>query len=114
MECVDLTLYYAAHPGILGFLTAHPICQLNSREWLVFLTVAMEEGVTAPQLVEQLTTPKAPKVLFKVYQKVHAPRAAKPLFKVYQKVSAPHATRHAPRVCNATSPKGAKECAVTK
>ena len=44
--------------GILAFLTAHPTYQLSSREWLVFLTVAMEEGVTAPELVEQLQIPQ--------------------------------------------------------
>lgn len=44
--------------GILAFLTAHPTYQLSSREWLVFLTVAMAEGVTAPQLVEQLNMPQ--------------------------------------------------------
>ena len=44
--------------GILAFLTAHPTYQLSSREWLVFLTVAMEEGVTAPELVEQLQMPQ--------------------------------------------------------
>ena len=44
--------------GILAFLTANPTYQLNSREWLVFLTVAMEEGVTAPELVEQLQMPQ--------------------------------------------------------
>ena len=44
--------------GILAFLTANPTYQLNSREWLVFLTVAMEEGVTAPELVEQLQIPQ--------------------------------------------------------
>ena len=44
--------------GILAFLTAHPTYQLSSREWLVFLTIAMEEGVTAPELVEQLQLPQ--------------------------------------------------------
>ena len=44
--------------GILDFLTAHPTYQLNSREWLVFLTVAMEEGITSPELVEQLNMPQ--------------------------------------------------------
>ena len=44
--------------AILGFLTNHPDYQLNSREWLVFLTVAMEEGVTTPELVEQLQLPQ--------------------------------------------------------
>ena len=44
--------------GILAFLTDHPTYQLNSREWQVFLTVAMEEGVTAPELVEQLQIPQ--------------------------------------------------------
>ena len=44
--------------GILAFLTAHPTYQLNSREWLVFLTVAMEEGLTTPELVEQLQMPQ--------------------------------------------------------
>ena len=44
--------------AILGFLTNNPDYQLNSREWLVFLTVAMEEGVTAPELVEQLQLPQ--------------------------------------------------------
>ena len=44
--------------AILAFLTNHPDYQLSSREWLVFLTVAMEEGVTAPQLVEQLEMPQ--------------------------------------------------------
>ena len=44
--------------GILAFLTAHPTYQLSSREWLVFLTVAMEEGSTAPELVEQLQMPQ--------------------------------------------------------
>ena len=44
--------------AILGFLTNHPDYELNSREWLVFLTVAMEEGVTSPELVEQLQLPQ--------------------------------------------------------
>ena len=44
--------------GILAFLTDHPTYQLDSREWQVFLTVAMEEGVTAPQLVERLQMPQ--------------------------------------------------------
>ena len=44
--------------GILAFLTAHPTYQLNSREWLVFLTVAMEEGLTTPELVEQSQMPQ--------------------------------------------------------
>ena len=44
--------------AILGFLTNHPDYQLNSREWLVFLTVAMDEGVTAPELVQQLQLPQ--------------------------------------------------------
>ena len=44
--------------AILGFLTNHPDYQLSSREWLVFLTIAMEEGVTAPELVEQLQVPQ--------------------------------------------------------
>ena len=44
--------------GILAFLTAHPTYQLSSREWLVFLTVAMEEGLTTPELVEQLQMPQ--------------------------------------------------------
>ena len=44
--------------GILAFLTDHPTYQLDSREWQVFLTVAMEEGVTAPQLVERFQTPQ--------------------------------------------------------
>jgi len=44
--------------GILAFLTAHPTYQLNSREWLVFLTVAMDEGLTTPELVEQLQMPQ--------------------------------------------------------
>lgn len=43
---------------LLVFLTDHPTYQLNSREWLVFLTVAMQEGVTAPELVEQLQVPQ--------------------------------------------------------
>ena len=44
--------------GILAFLTDHPTYQLDSREWQVFLTVAMEEGVTAPQLVERFQIPQ--------------------------------------------------------
>jgi len=44
--------------GILAFLTAHPTYQLSSREWLVFLTVAMDEGLTSPELVEQLQLPQ--------------------------------------------------------
>lgn len=43
---------------ILGFLTNNPDYQLNSREWLVFLTIAMDEGITTPQLVEQLGIPQ--------------------------------------------------------
>ena len=43
---------------ILSFLTDHPTYQFDSREWLVFLTVAMEEGVTAPELVDQLQMPQ--------------------------------------------------------
>jgi DNA-binding MarR family transcriptional regulator len=43
---------------ILTFLTDHPTYPFDSREWLVFLTVAMEEGVTAPELVEQLQVPQ--------------------------------------------------------
>ena len=44
--------------GILAFLTDHPTYQLDSREWQLFLTVAMEEGVTAPQLVERFQVPQ--------------------------------------------------------
>ena len=44
--------------AVLGFLTNHPEYQLSSREWLVFLTIAMEEGVTAPELVETLQLPQ--------------------------------------------------------
>ena len=44
--------------GILAFLTTHPTYQLSSREWLVFLTVAMDEGLTSPELVEQLQMPQ--------------------------------------------------------
>ena len=40
--------------GILEFLTNNPDYQLNSSDWQVFLTVAMEESVTAPELVQQL------------------------------------------------------------
>ncbi len=43
---------------LLVFLTNHPTYVLNSREWLVFLTVAMAEGVTTPELVEQLQMPQ--------------------------------------------------------
>ena len=44
--------------AILDFLINHPDYQLSSREWLVFLTVAMEEGLTSPQLVERLQLPQ--------------------------------------------------------
>src|SRR5210317_492167 len=44
--------------AILDFLINHPDYQLSSREWLVFLTVAMEEGLTSPELVEQLQMPQ--------------------------------------------------------
>ena len=44
--------------AILNFLINHPEYQLSSREWLVFLTVAMEEGLTSPQLVERLQLPQ--------------------------------------------------------
>jgi len=44
--------------AILDFLINHPDYQLSSREWLVFLTVAMEEGITSPELVEQLQLPQ--------------------------------------------------------
>jgi DNA-binding MarR family transcriptional regulator len=44
--------------AVLGFLTNHPDYQLSSREWLVFLTIAMEEGVTAPELAETLQLPQ--------------------------------------------------------
>ena len=44
--------------AILDFLINHPDYQLSSREWLVFLTVAMEEGLTSPQLVEHLQLPQ--------------------------------------------------------
>ena len=40
--------------AILGFLTNNPDYQLNSSDWQVFLTVAMDEGVTAPELVQKL------------------------------------------------------------
>ena len=40
--------------AILEFLTNNPNYQLNSSDWQVFLTVAMDEGVTAPELVQQL------------------------------------------------------------
>ena len=43
--------------AVLAFL-ANPNYQMNSREWLVFLTIAMAEGVTAPQLVDQLQIPQ--------------------------------------------------------
>jgi hypothetical protein len=42
----------------LAFLISNPDYQLNSREWSVFLTVAMDEGVTSPELVEQLQLPQ--------------------------------------------------------
>ena len=44
--------------SILDFLINNPDYQLNSREWLVFLTIAMDEGVTTPELVEQLQLPQ--------------------------------------------------------
>ena len=44
--------------AILDFLINNPDYQLSSREWLVFLTVAMEEGLTSPQLVERLQLPQ--------------------------------------------------------
>ena len=44
--------------AVLGFLTNNPDYQLSSSEWLVFLTVAMEEGATAPELVEELQMPQ--------------------------------------------------------
>ena len=44
--------------AILDFLINHPDYQLSSREWLVFLTVAMEEGLISPQLVERLQLPQ--------------------------------------------------------
>ena len=44
--------------AILDFLIANPDYQLNGKEWLVFLTVAMDEGVTAPSLVEKLQIPQ--------------------------------------------------------
>jgi DNA-binding MarR family transcriptional regulator len=44
--------------GVLAFLTDHPTYQLDSREWQVFLTVAMEEGGTATQLVERFQMPQ--------------------------------------------------------
>jgi DNA-binding MarR family transcriptional regulator len=43
---------------LLDFLMNNPEYELNSREWLVFLTVAIEEGVTTPELVEQLQVPQ--------------------------------------------------------
>ena len=44
--------------AVLDFLTNNPAYQLSSREWLVFLTVAMEEGRTTPQLIKTLGIPQ--------------------------------------------------------
>lgn len=44
--------------AVLDFLTNNPAYQLNSREWLVFLTIAMEEGKTTPELIERLGIPQ--------------------------------------------------------